>query len=148
MQDIRKLLQARLSNDSTLRTLLGGTAADPRVYAFYKGDAAVDVQRPAYITVAMLGRRQQGAVAHPTFSFAIWGRTQQVVENVRDRLVGTELATDTEEVRKGLLNDRVLTTDRGRKVHCALIAESEHPQPNTNYFGKTVQVAAAWLKTG
>jgi hypothetical protein len=147
MQDIRKALQALLVADSTLRTLLGGTTADPRIYAFYKGDATIDPDRPAYITMALLGRNAQGAIVHPTFSMAIWGRTQQVVENVRDRLVGTEYGT-TEATRKGLLNQRVFTAASGRRFHVSLTAESEHPQPNTNYFGKTVQVQAAWLKVG
>lgn len=145
MQDVRKTIQARLVADVTLRALLGGTATNSRIYTFYQGNATVSTEQPAYITIAQLGRARQGGTVPVTYSLAIWGITQQAVENVRDRLVGTERHGDTEDVRKGLLNGRVLTTAQSRKIYVTLINENENPQAPPNFFGKTVQVQASWL---
>lgn len=140
MDDILKKLLSLLTNDALLRTLLGGTAADPRVYLYYQADAFVTNETPAYLTVALTSVRSAGAVTTPSYTVAIWSRGQDRIEQIRNRLMGTHAAPG------GLLHKQYHQTTVGRRLYTKVIGEVDRFQPQPNFSGKQVIVQASWLE--
>lgn len=140
MDDILQKLQDVLRDDATLQTLLGGTAADPRVYLYYLAEALITEAMQAYITVALTNTRSTGAVTTPSYTVAIWARGQSRVEAVRDRIAGTHASPG------GLLHKQYHQTDVGRRLYTKVVGEVDRFQPHPNFSGKQLIVQASWLE--
>lgn len=140
MDDILKRLQAILVADAVLQGLLGGSAADPRVYLYYLADALVTPELRAYITVALTNTRSAQAVTTPSYTLAIWSRGQERLEAVRDRLVGTYGQPG------GLLHKQHHQTASGRRLYTKVVGEVDRFQPQPNFSGKQLVVQAHWLE--
>jgi hypothetical protein len=136
MRDIPETFLALLSSDAALRSLLGiGIDVDPRIYLYYNSNAEVDEERglKAFITYALVGRgAQSGGMVAPVYSFAIWGRDQDIVEQVRDRLVD-------------LLDKKALNTGV-RTVYGKVVQENDSFQEQPNFGGKTLHFRFGFLQ--
>lgn len=134
MIDIKDKILDVLRADTALMGLLGGTAADPRVYPYYEGQAIVNAQKPAYVTYSQSANPEATyAVENPVFTFVIWGRTWTQVERIRDRF-------------RALLHKKILITDApdSRRLYTKVINEVDSFQQQPDFAGKTLHLRAGW----
>jgi hypothetical protein len=127
---LKRLLVSTISADVDCRRLLGirANVSDPRVYAYYSPTATVDEEKPAYITYAQTGFPERyHATGDPVFNLAIWGMNWEVVEAVRERLVG-------------LFDAKTLIANGGRQVHGVVMLQHDNFQENTKFASVVVQV--------
>lgn len=133
MTDIKEFIISTLTSDGTIRTLTGASIEDPRIYWYYQGDAEVTPTKPAYITYALIADPEvTQAVASPIFSFIIWGRYDNVVAAVRDRLVA-------------LFNKQLLLTGTSRQLYGKLVTQQDSFQEQPNFAGITLHFRFGWL---
>lgn len=136
MRDIPEYFLAVVAADPTLKALLGITGdGDPRIYLYYNSEALVDEQagKRSFITYALVGSpAEAGGVKEPTYSFVIWARDMDVVEQVRDRLVA-------------LFNKKGITTAASRSLYGRLVHENDSFQEQPNFAGKTLHFRFGFL---
>lgn len=134
MIDIKDKIVDILRADTALMAIIGGTAADPRVYPYYEGHANVNAQKPAYVTYSQSANPEATfAVENPVFTFVIWGRTWTVVERARDRF-------------RALFHKQIHITDApaSRRLYTKVINEVDSFQQQPDFTGKTLHVRAGW----
>ena len=79
MEDIFRKVVYVLRSDAPLAAMLGATAADSRITLYYRADALITPDLPAYVTVALTNEGgAQGADATPTFTGAACERRQDL----------------------------------------------------------------------
>jgi len=136
MRDIPEYFLAAVAADAPLRALLGiGTDGDPRIYLYYSDEALIDEEngKRSYITYALVGSAtESGGVKEPVYSFVIWARDMDVVEQVRDRLVT-------------LFNKKGLSTGTSRALYGRLVHENDSFQEQPNFAGKTLHFKFGFL---
>lgn len=135
MIDIKDKLLDVARADTTLRTLLGGTLNDPRIYPYYTGKAEITPEKPTYITYSQsAGPEAVFAVENPVFTWVVWGRTWTQVEGVRDRL-------------RTLFHKQILVTvaPYSRRLYTKVINEVDSFQQQPDFAGKTLHIRAGWL---
>ncbi len=137
MRDIPETFLRLLSTDEAMRDLLGigKNSDDPRIYLYYNSDSLVDEEQGlrAFITYALVATGvQSGGMVGPVYSFAIWGRDQDVIEQVRDRLVD-------------LLDKKALNTGV-RTVYGKVVQENDSFQDQPKFAGKTLHFRFGFLK--
>lgn len=128
--DIDLLIVTTLKADATLKTLMGITPDDPRVYKYYQGSAVIDPQRGkrGYITYMNLADDERvSAVGGPVYSLAIWADSFETAHQIRARV----LALLNYE---GELED-TLTGASGRAYQPVKIAGRDSAQENTKFAG-------------
>jgi len=96
MDDIKQAIYQRLETDSTLRTLTGWTAADPRIYCECPPEEIdLSATKPGYMTIALksLGTRtgpDGESMPDETYSLDIWsfapGTNETVLAQILDLL--------------------------------------------------------------
>lgn len=135
MRDIPERFLVVILGDATLRALMGSDVDpnDSRVYRYYNSDAYIDDYRRAFITWALIATPPlQGGVEDPVYSFVIWGRDIDIVEQVRDRLVF-------------LFGKKGIATDTGRQLYGQKVHEQDSYQEQPNYDGKTLHFKFGYL---
>lgn len=134
MIDIKDKLLDVLRADTALMAIIGGTPADPRIYAYYEGQATISATKPAYITYSQSASPEATfAVENPVFTFVIWARTWTTVERARDRF-------------RALFHKQILITDApdSRRLYTKIINEVDSFQQQPDFTGKTLHVRAGW----
>ena len=126
--DTRLKMVDILSQDATLRALMGGSAADPRVYPYYRGEAKITPELPGYITYTMTARPEAVvAVDSPTYSIGVWARSEGRCEELSTRVMA-------------LLHQRLLLTSAGRRVYTKVINAEDAFSEQPNYCGRRLHV--------
>jgi hypothetical protein len=133
VEDILKKVVAVLRADAALATMTGATAKDSRVYLFYRADADLGPSIPGYVTVSLQGESASGAVVSPSYTIAVWARSQDKLEPMGARV-------------RALLHKQTLTTATGRKFYSKQVTASDRFQPQSNFSSKTLQYTAGWLE--
>ncbi|HET9562683.1 MAG TPA: hypothetical protein VFP01_11285 [Propionibacteriaceae bacterium] len=131
--EIGRYLVATLRADTALRSLMGITTNDPRVYLYYSGSALIDPAqgKRAYITYAQTAEPERTqAVGGPVFSLAVWADNMDTAAAVAQRL-------------KALLDkegDAEATVTAGGIVYQPVLVGSHFSsQENTKFAGIQMQ---------
>ena len=124
IQEIRLKLLDVLRADTTLQTLMGGTAADSRIYPYYRGQASITPAHPGFITYSMVARTEAVyAVDSPVFSFAVWSLSEGRCSEITTRL-------------ETILNKELFVTSGNDRIYVKLANDEDAFSEQPDYSGR------------
>jgi hypothetical protein len=132
MIDIKDKLLDVLRADAQLMALLGGTPADPRLYANYQRKASVSPDRPGFVTYSNISMPEATmAVERPVYSFMIWTKGWTRAEQIAARFRVT-------------LHKQIIITAESKRLYTKVISQSDSFQEQPDFAGVTMHVRASW----
>lgn len=132
---LKEAVIAAIDADTAAQTLMGADAVDNRVYWFFNATAAnaIDATHPAYIVYQLLATPETvGATGGTYLRFTVWGRDEQVVEDIRDRLLA-------------LFERQQLTLSDATVVYGRVVQETDVFDDTANFAGRVVEVRFGYL---
>lgn len=132
---LNRLIVATLRADTVLKSVMGVTTKDPRIYQYYQGEARIipSEGKNAYITFALTADPERiAAVGQPVYTLAVWAADPDVAQQVVARV---HALLDFE----GQL-EQTITADDGTVYQPVCIGEHWSAQENTKFAGVTLQI--------